>query len=81
MTKLTETHIEQLAIEELISLGYNYKLGPEIAPDSEHPERESYKDVLLNNRLLTAIQRINPSVPAFLIKAKCSLLLFINYRF
>ncbi|WP_296618968.1 type I restriction endonuclease, partial [Marivirga sp.] len=64
MTKLTETHIEQLAIEELISLGYTYKLGPEIAPDSEHPERKSYKDVLLNARLLTAIQRINPSVPA-----------------
>ncbi len=64
MPKLTETHIEQLVIEELISLGYTYKLGPEIAPDSEHPERESYKDVLLYNRLLIAIQRINPYVPA-----------------
>jgi type I restriction enzyme R subunit len=63
MTKLTETHIEKLAIEELKNLCYTYKWGPEIAPDGEHPERESYKDVLLNARLLAAVQRINPFVP------------------
>jgi type I restriction enzyme, R subunit len=63
MSKLTETDIEQLAIEELINLGYTYQWGPAIAPDGEHPERESYKDVLLNARLVAAIQRINPSVP------------------
>jgi type I restriction enzyme R subunit len=64
MTKLTENEIEQLAIGELINLGYVYKWGPEIAPDGEHPERQSYSDVILNARLLNAIKRINPSVPA-----------------
>jgi type I restriction enzyme, R subunit len=64
MSKLTETHIEKLAIEELINLGYTYQWGPEIAPDGEYPERESYKDVLLNSRLQAAVQRINLSIPA-----------------
>ena len=63
MTKLTETDIELLAIEELKNLGYTYQWGPAIAPDGEHPERESYKDVLLSGRLQAAVQRINPSVP------------------
>jgi type I restriction enzyme, R subunit len=64
MSKLTEIHIEKLAIEELINLGYTYQWGPEIAPDGEYPERESYKDVLLNSRLQAAVQRINLSIPA-----------------
>ncbi len=63
MHKLTETEIELLAIEELINLGYAYQWGLEIVHDGEHPERESYKDVLLNARLIAAIQRINSSVP------------------
>jgi type I restriction enzyme R subunit len=64
MQLLSEHNIEQLAIEELINLGYTYKWGPEIACDGEQSERESYKDVLLNGRLQAAVQRINPAVPA-----------------
>ena len=38
--------------------------APSIAPDSETPERESFEDVLLRERLHTAVDRINPSIPA-----------------
>lgn len=64
MTKLTETEIEQLAIRLLKNQGYTYKWGPEIAPDGENPERESYKEVLLLGRLQTAIEKINPWIPS-----------------
>jgi type I restriction enzyme, R subunit len=63
MTKLFEDDIEQLAIEELQALGYHYIYGPDIAPDGEFPERESYKDILLKNRLKAAISKLNPLIP------------------
>ena len=59
MTKLFEDYIEQLAIEELQALGYHYIYGPDIAPDGEFPERESYKDILLNNRIKAAIYPVH----------------------
>ena len=63
MTRMFEDDIEQLAIEELQALGYHYIYGPDIAPDGEFPERESYKDILLKNRLKDAISKLNPSIP------------------
>ncbi|MEY2792051.1 MAG: hypothetical protein RJA76_43 [Bacteroidota bacterium] len=63
MTRLFEDDIEQLAIEELQALGYHYLYGPDIAPDGEFPERESYGDILLNNRLKAAISNLNPTIP------------------
>lgn len=63
MHKLTESEIEQLAINELQGLGYGYKWGPEIAPDGEHSERDNYEQVLLPARLQEAVKKINPSVP------------------
>lgn len=65
MSHITETHIEQLAIERLESLGYQYIYGPDIAVDGIKPERTSYQDVLLNGRLINAIRKINPGIPAF----------------
>ena len=63
MTRITENIIEAFAIEILDKLGYAYVYGPEIAPDSEHPERESFEQVLLVGRLQHAVQRINPNIP------------------
>ena len=64
MTKLFEDDIEQLAIEELQALGYHYIHGAAIAPDGEFPERSSYTDVILAERLKKAILKLNPSIPA-----------------
>ena len=63
MTRLTESAIEYLALERLEAEGYRYLYGPDIAPDSDAPERASYADVLLLSRLEAAIARLNPGVP------------------
>jgi len=63
MTKITENDIELYAIEELEELGYTYQHGPDIAPDGDHPERESYEDVVLKHRVRDAIRKLNPSIP------------------
>mgnify|MGYP000883427378 FL=1 len=64
MTHITESAIELLAIELLQNLGYEYLYAPSIAPDGETPERESYEQVLLVERLQNAVKRINKSIPA-----------------
>ena len=64
MKKITESAIEKLAIELLERQGYHYIYAPNIAPDSNTPERQSFEDVLLLKRLQTAVGRINPKIPA-----------------
>ncbi len=62
--KITESAIEQFAIELLEKQGYQYIYAPDIAPDSETPERSSFEDVLLIEHLKKAVGRINSSIPA-----------------
>ncbi len=64
MKHITESAIEQFAIELLEKQGYQYVYAPNIAPDSKTPERQSFEDVLLLERLRTAVGRINPTIPA-----------------
>jgi len=64
MTKITESAIETLAIDLLEQQDYEYIYAPDIAPDGETPERESFEQVLLIERLEKAIKRINPTIPA-----------------
>jgi type I restriction enzyme R subunit len=70
--KITENTIEDFTIELLERLGYQYIYAPDlpvrgtqtgIAHDGKRPERNSYEDVLLSERLQNAIRRINPKVP------------------
>lgn len=63
-SKITESAIETFAIELLETQGYHYIYGPDIAPDSDTPERSSFEEVLLLDRLKAAVARINPAVPA-----------------
>jgi type I restriction enzyme R subunit len=63
MNKITESDIELLAIEELEALGWQYIYGPQIASDGEFPERDTYQDVILKERLRQAIGRINQHLP------------------
>jgi type I restriction enzyme, R subunit len=64
MPRITENYIELLAIQRLESLGYQYLFGPDIATDGHSLERDSFEQVLLLNRLKTAVQKINPGIPA-----------------
>jgi len=63
MIRITENIIEEFAIELLDKLGYEYIYAPNIAPDGETPERDTYEQVLLVNRLQNAVKRINKSIP------------------
>ncbi|MBN1696749.1 MAG: DUF3387 domain-containing protein [Spirochaetales bacterium] len=64
MTRITESAIETFAVELLEKHGYQYIYGPDIAPDGEAPERASFEDVLLPERIKKAVSRINPAIPA-----------------
>jgi len=61
---MTENIIESFAIYLLTQLGYTYIYAPDIAPDGDNPERDSYAQVLLLKRLQHAVQKINPGIPA-----------------
>jgi type I restriction enzyme R subunit len=58
MNKITESAIEEFAIELLKKSGYQYVYAPNIAPDSDTPERNRFEDVLLLERLQSAVGRI-----------------------
>ena len=61
--RIVEQDIEDAAIGILQDQGYEYIHGAEIAPDSEHPGRERWDDVVLVGRLKDNLQKINPSIP------------------
>ena len=64
MAGVTESHVEDAALEWLSELGYAVLHGPKISPDSPTPERISYDEVLLTSRLRKALKRLNPHLPA-----------------
>ena len=60
---INEDVVEQLAMEQLRDiLRYETRSGPDIAPDGASPERDSYRRVVLLERLRTALIRINPDI-------------------
>ena len=61
---MTEDQLEQEALDWLTETGYSRLYGPDIAPDGPAPERGTFQQVLLIERLRSAITRLNPSVPA-----------------
>jgi type I restriction enzyme R subunit len=60
---MTEDQLEQETLGWLAEVGYTRLYGPNIAHDGDSPEREHYRQVLLVERLRSAIARLNPSVP------------------
>jgi type I restriction enzyme R subunit len=63
MAVISEDHIEQIVIQEFIDLGYSYVNGTDISPDGIAQERE-FDEVVLKQRLRSAIAKLNPTVPA-----------------
>ncbi|WP_026602185.1 type I restriction endonuclease subunit R [Methylomonas sp. 11b] len=60
---ITEDQLEQLCLDWFTDIGYHYVNGYDIAPDAEHPERVDYRQVVLFERLLNQLQKINPHIP------------------
>ena len=55
MSALSESVVENAALEWLSALGYSVRHGPDIAPDGPAPERVSHAQVLLTARLRDAL--------------------------
>ena len=63
MAFLTESVVEEAALDWFRELGYHVISGPEIAPDP-HGLRKSYGDVVLTSALRGALRKLNPGLPA-----------------
>ena len=61
---INEATVEEAALFLLDKLGYETRFGTEIAPDGPAPERVSYGEVFLYDRLRKALARLNPNLPA-----------------
>lgn len=59
----SEGDVELACLGYLRELGYETRLGVEIAPEAPHSERASYGDVVLAGRLRAAVDRLNPHLP------------------
>ena len=64
MTTLTESDVEQVALEWLASVGWQVAHGPDIAPDTPGAQRNDYGDVVLAQRLRDALAELNRHLPA-----------------
>ncbi|MEN9905244.1 MAG: hypothetical protein RLZZ555_1809 [Pseudomonadota bacterium] len=60
---MTEDQLEQETLGWLSELGYSVHCGYDIAHDGTNPQRASYREVVLANRLRVAIERLNPGIP------------------
>ncbi len=61
---ITEDEIEEVTLEILQEdLGYSYVYGVNIAPDGKTPQRKTYQNVVLVEKLKDALQRINQDIP------------------
>src|SRR5437762_7867793 len=60
---ITESVVEQAALDWLRGLGYEVLSGLAIAPGEQAAEREDYKQVFLFDRLQTKLQDLNPKIP------------------
>ena len=59
-----ESHVEEATLAWLSELGYDTANGLDIGPDGDKPERASYGDVLLVERVRAAIAKLNPTLSA-----------------
>jgi len=63
VAKLTESVVEDVALDWLKGLGYEILSGLAIAPGEPAAERSDYKQVFLFDRLQTKLEDLNPQIP------------------
>ena len=64
MIILSESTVEQAALNWLENLGWQVAHGPDIAPDTLNAERNDYRQVVLEQRLRDALAELNPTLPS-----------------
>lgn len=78
MYQFHEDDLEQATLEWLEELGYETLHGPDIAVDGEYPERESYQEVVLYDRLEEALRKINRSASSSSVERAIQLVTMIE---
>ena len=61
---MNETQLENLCLDWFTENGWEVVHGIDIAPDSSHPLRKDYKQILLEADLQAAFEHLNPHLPA-----------------
>ena len=64
MSAVSESTLEYAALDWLAKLGWCVAYGPDIGPDTPAVERTSFGQVVLEQRLRDALDRLNPALPA-----------------
>ena len=64
MTTLSESDVEQVALDWLANVGWQVVHGSDIAPDTPGAERTDYGQVVLARRLRDALAALNPHLPS-----------------
>ena len=62
MALVTEDQVELQSIEWFKDLGYQYKHGNDISPEGKEPERSDFRKVILEDRLRSALIKINSDI-------------------
>lgn len=62
--RINESHIEKHTLGWLRDLGYTILFGPDIGPGEKSAERVEWNEVVLKQRLSSAIDQLNPDIPA-----------------
>jgi len=75
---VTESVVEEAALEWLRGLGYATLFGPDIAPGEPQAERSDYGQVVLVDRLRSALTRLNPAFPTEAIEDAIRRLLLVE---
>ena len=60
---MNEDELEQICLDWFRDNSWDIAYGPDIAPDSNNPERSDYHEVVLKRYLHEALVRINPHMP------------------
>ena len=64
MTSFPESEVEQLALDWLAGLGWSVAHGSDIAPGTPDAERDGYDQVVLEQCLADASDRLNAGLPS-----------------
>ncbi|MDQ3779177.1 MAG: type I restriction endonuclease subunit R, partial [Chloroflexota bacterium] len=60
---MNESVVEEAVLHWFAALGWAVHYGPDIGPAGATPERLTYDDPVLSNRVTAALQRLNPDLP------------------
>lgn len=63
LENFTEDSLEKAVIETLQEMDYEYAFGPDISVDGPRPERDDFREVVLDGRLRDALYKLNRGLP------------------